>query len=106
MTLKINNLNRDAEDYLIEFVHGEQEADRNWYSPIVDVQSIEDAVQWLTDNEYDWKEMVLKFAPNQKWDGIGSKPFQPLRNSVVTIAAVLISAMNSARKNSPNFMLA
>jgi len=68
MTLKINNLNRDAEDYLIEFVHGEQEADRNWYSPIVDVQSIEDAVQWLTDNEYDWKEMVLKFAPNQKWD--------------------------------------
>ena len=56
--MKRKNLNRDEKDHLIEFVHGEQEADRNWYSPIVDVQSIEDAVQWLKDNEYDWKKMA------------------------------------------------
>ena len=65
--MKRKNLNRDEKDHLIEFVHGEQEADRNWYSPIVDVQSIEDAVQWLKDNEYDWKKMVLKFRQEQ-WD--------------------------------------
>ena len=67
MTLRIQDLDQAVEDHLLEFVHGEQEADRNWYSPIVDVQSIEDAVQWLTDNEYDWKKMVLKFRQEQ-WD--------------------------------------
>jgi len=69
MTLIIKDIDRDAEDHLLEFVHGEQEADRNWYSPIVDVQSIKDAVQWLTDNEYDWKKMVLKFRQEQ-WDDL------------------------------------
>ena len=65
--MKLKDIHRDEKDHLIEFVHGEQEADRNWYSPIVDVQSIEDAVQWLTDNEYDWRKMVLKFRQEQ-WD--------------------------------------
>ncbi len=67
MTLRIEEISHEEQDYLMEFVWDEQAADRNMYSPIVDVQSIEDAVQWLTDNEYDWKKMVLKFRQEQ-WD--------------------------------------
>lgn len=67
MTLRIEEISHEEQDSLMEFVWDEQAADRNMYSPIVDVQSIEDAVQWLTDNEYDWKKMVLKFRQEQ-WD--------------------------------------
>ena len=67
MTLRIKEISHEEQDSLMEFVWDEQAADRNMYSPIVDVQSIKDAVQWLTDNEYDWKKMVLKFRQEQ-WD--------------------------------------
>ena len=67
MTLRITEISHEEQDSLMEFVWDEQAADRNMYSPIVDVQSIEDAVQWLKDNEYDWKKMVLKFRQEQ-WD--------------------------------------
>ena len=67
MTLRIEEISHEEQDYLMEFVWDEQAADRNMYSPIVDVQSIEDAVQWLKDNEYDWKKMVLKFQ-QEEWD--------------------------------------
>jgi len=69
MTLRIKDIHQDEEDHLMEFVWGEQEADRNFYSPIVEVQSINDATEWLTDNEYDWKKMVLKFRRDQ-WDDL------------------------------------
>ena len=57
----IKDLSLDEQDYLVEWVQGEQDGDRNWQSEIEElVYTLEDAITWLTDNEYDWKNMVAK----------------------------------------------
>jgi len=66
MTLRIKNLDHAAKDRIIEFVWDEQAA-QLLHSSSDDVQSIEDAVQWLKDFEYDWKKIVLKFQ-QEHWD--------------------------------------
>ena len=38
MTLRITEISHEEQDSLMEFVWDEQAADRNMYSPIVDVQ--------------------------------------------------------------------
>ena len=62
-----NNLTHEEQAYLIEFVWGEQAADRNWHSEITEVDTIKDALVWLIDNKYNWHKMVLKFRQEQ-WD--------------------------------------
>tara|TARA_R110000822_G_scaffold282900_1_gene404431 strand:- start:326 stop:517 length:192 start_codon:yes stop_codon:yes gene_type:complete len=53
-----NNLTTEEQDFLIEFVWGEQEADRNWHSEITEVVTTKDALVWLIDNKYDWHKML------------------------------------------------
>ena len=64
--MKLKDLGQAVEDRITEFVWDKQ-ASELLHSSSDDVQSIEDAVQWLKDNEYDWKKIVLKFQQEQ-WD--------------------------------------
>ena len=64
--MKLKDLGQAVEDRIIEFVWGKQ-ASELLHSSSDDVQSIEEAVQWLKDMEYDWKKIVLKFQ-QEEWD--------------------------------------
>ena len=52
------NLDQNQQDDLIEFAEAELDADRNYQSEIEHVETIHDAIKFLTDNGHDWRAMV------------------------------------------------
>lgn len=49
----------EQQDYLFDFAQAESQADRNWYSEIDSVETLADAVQFLTDNKYQIERLLI-----------------------------------------------
>ena len=52
------NLDTPQQDFLIEFADAELEADRNYQSTIELVETVEEAIAFLSDNGHDWRAMI------------------------------------------------